>query len=80
MLRKSLLPVLSLLFISVIVTAQDARTIIANSMRAMGSENLNSVTYFGSGANFNLGQNPNANQPWPRRSVQYRWLLHCRVA
>jgi glyoxylase-like metal-dependent hydrolase (beta-lactamase superfamily II) len=46
--------------------AQDAASVIANAARAMGVDNLNSVTYYGSGANFNLGQNNNANGPWPR--------------
>jgi glyoxylase-like metal-dependent hydrolase (beta-lactamase superfamily II) len=46
--------------------AQDAKTIISRASKAMGVEGLNSVTYYGSGANFNLGQNNNANGPWPR--------------
>jgi glyoxylase-like metal-dependent hydrolase (beta-lactamase superfamily II) len=46
--------------------AQNAATVISNAARAMGVDNLNSITYYGSGANFNLGQNNNANGPWPR--------------
>ena len=36
--------------------AQDAKTIVSNSSKAMGAENLNSITYYGSGAKL---------QPWP---------------
>src|SRR5687767_6719677 len=46
--------------------AQDAKTVIANASKAMGVDGLNSVTFYGAGANFNLGQNNNANAPWPR--------------
>ena len=35
----------------------------------MGVDGLNSITYYGSGANYNLGQNNNANYPWPRVNV-----------
>ena len=45
--------------------AQDAKTVLANAARAMGVEGLNSIHYYGTGANGNLGQNNNANQPWP---------------
>jgi len=46
--------------------AQDARTVIGNASKAMGVDGLNSVTFYGAGANFNLGQNNNSNAPWPR--------------
>jgi len=46
--------------------AQDAKSVIGAASKAMGVENLSSITYYGSGANFNLGQNNNANAPWPR--------------
>ena len=45
--------------------AQDAKTVVSNAARAMGIENLTSIHYYGTGANGNLGQNNNANQPWP---------------
>jgi glyoxylase-like metal-dependent hydrolase (beta-lactamase superfamily II) len=32
----------------------------------MGLDGLSSVTYYGQAANYNLGQNNNANHPWPR--------------
>ena len=46
--------------------AQDAQAVIRAASQTMGIENLNSIEYYGSGANFNLGQNNNANAPWPR--------------
>jgi hypothetical protein len=52
--------------ISAPVLAQDAKSVVTAASKAMGVENLNSVSYYGAGANFNLGQNNNANQPWPR--------------
>ena len=49
--------------------AQNAATVIANASRAWASNGLSSITYYGSGANYNLGQNNNANYPWPRVNV-----------
>ena len=49
--------------------AQDAKTVISNAAKAMGSESLNSIHYYGTAANGNLGQNNNANQPWPMTPV-----------
>ncbi len=45
--------------------AQDAKSVIANASRAMGVEGLNSIHYYGVAQNGNLGQNNNANHPWP---------------
>jgi glyoxylase-like metal-dependent hydrolase (beta-lactamase superfamily II) len=47
------------------IAAQDARTVVANASKAMGVEGLNSIHYYGVAQNGNLGQNNNANQPWP---------------
>jgi glyoxylase-like metal-dependent hydrolase (beta-lactamase superfamily II) len=49
--------------------AQNAATVIANAAKNMGLDGLSSITYYGSGANYNLGQNNNANYPWPRVNV-----------
>ena len=49
--------------------AQDARTVVGNAMKAMGADTLNSISYYGSGANFNLGQSNSANGPWPRANL-----------
>lgn len=45
--------------------AQDAKTVVSNASKAMGVDGLNSIHYYGVAANGNLGQNNNANQPWP---------------
>jgi glyoxylase-like metal-dependent hydrolase (beta-lactamase superfamily II) len=45
--------------------AQDAKSVIANASRAMGVDGLTSIHYYGVGSIGNLGQNNNANQPWP---------------
>jgi glyoxylase-like metal-dependent hydrolase (beta-lactamase superfamily II) len=45
--------------------AQDAKTVVSNASKAMGVDGLNSIHYYGVAQNGNLGQNNNANQPWP---------------
>src|SRR6187551_3282385 len=47
------------------VTAQDAKTVVAAASKAMGVDGLNSIHFYGVAQNGNLGQNNNANQPWP---------------
>jgi glyoxylase-like metal-dependent hydrolase (beta-lactamase superfamily II) len=56
--------------------AQTAEAVIAESARAMGVEGLNSIKMWGSGANFTVGQNNNANGPWPRTNLNdlTRWI------
>jgi glyoxylase-like metal-dependent hydrolase (beta-lactamase superfamily II) len=49
--------------------AQDAKTVISNASKAMGADNLNSISYYGSGANFGIGQSNNANGQWPRTNL-----------
>jgi glyoxylase-like metal-dependent hydrolase (beta-lactamase superfamily II) len=44
--------------------AQDAKTVIDNATKAMGS--LRTVEYSGSGFDFALGQSVNPNAPWPK--------------
>jgi glyoxylase-like metal-dependent hydrolase (beta-lactamase superfamily II) len=57
--------------------AQNAATIISNASQAMGVNGLDSITYYGSGANYNLGQNNNANYPWPRVNLNdYRRTIN----
>ena len=46
--------------------AQDARTVVANATQAMGLSGVNSLYYYGSGASYSMGQNNNANIPWPQ--------------
>jgi glyoxylase-like metal-dependent hydrolase (beta-lactamase superfamily II) len=46
--------------------AQNARTVIADATRAMGLDGVTSLYFYGSGATYSLGQNNNANGPWPK--------------
>jgi glyoxylase-like metal-dependent hydrolase (beta-lactamase superfamily II) len=46
--------------------AQDAKTVVSNAAKAMGVDGLNSISMNGVAATFTLGQNNNANMPWPR--------------
>ena len=78
--------VLALGLLSQAAFAQDSKTVVGGASRAMGIENLNSITYYGSGANFNLGQNNNANAPWPRvnandyvRSIDFSQQVRARL-
>ena len=45
--------------------AQYAKAVVSAASKAMGVENLSSIYYYGTAANGALGQNNNANQPWP---------------
>jgi glyoxylase-like metal-dependent hydrolase (beta-lactamase superfamily II) len=60
---------LLILMPSRIVTGQDAKSFIQAASKAMGIENVDSVMFYGSGANFNLGQSNRANGPWPRTNL-----------
>jgi glyoxylase-like metal-dependent hydrolase (beta-lactamase superfamily II) len=51
------------------IAQNDANAVLSAAAKAMGSENLNSITYYGSGANFGLGQSNNSNGAWPRTNV-----------
>jgi glyoxylase-like metal-dependent hydrolase (beta-lactamase superfamily II) len=66
---KKLTLFLALLALSAPAAAQDAKAALAAAAKAMGSENLNAITIYGSGANYNLGQSNNANGAWPRNNV-----------
>jgi hypothetical protein len=52
--------------------AQDGTAAIAAAAKAMGSDNLTSISYYGSASNFNLGQSNNSNGAWPRTNVSGR--------
>ena len=42
---------------------------LAETSKAMGLDGVTSVYYYGSGASYSLGQNNNANGPWPKTPV-----------
>jgi glyoxylase-like metal-dependent hydrolase (beta-lactamase superfamily II) len=55
--------------VPVTASAEDAKSVLAAASKAMGMDNLTSITIYGSGANFNLGQSNNANDQWPRNNL-----------
>ena len=60
--------------------AQNAQAVIAAATKAMGADGVNSVTFYGSGANYNLGQSNNAQGPWPRVNLNdYRRSIDLSV-
>src|SRR5512134_991787 len=64
--RKAWVPAVALVAVMAnVAAAQDARTVVSSASKAMGVDGLNSIHYYGVAANGNLGQNNNANQPWP---------------
>ena len=65
--KRVLVVVLSIctLMLSQTLTGQDAKTVVATASKTMGVDGLNSIHYYGVAQNGNLGQNNNANQPWP---------------
>jgi glyoxylase-like metal-dependent hydrolase (beta-lactamase superfamily II) len=56
---------LTALLLSQTIVAQDAKSVVTAATTAMGMNGLNSIHYYGVAQNGNLGQNNNANQPWP---------------
>lgn len=49
--------------------AQTAAEVVAAASKEMGIEGVNSIKLWGSGASYTVGQNNNANGPWPRTNV-----------
>jgi glyoxylase-like metal-dependent hydrolase (beta-lactamase superfamily II) len=65
--KRACIAAMALAFVAVLSlsAAEDAKTVIGNASKAIGVEGLNSIHYYGVAENGNLGQNNNANQPWP---------------
>src|SRR5687768_13661783 len=61
--RATLLATL-LAWLSAGVAAQNAATVIASASKAMGADNLSSISYSGSAQNANFGQSKNIGTPW----------------
>ncbi len=66
MLKHGIAAGLLVTLLSWTAVAQDAKTVIAKASTAMGADNLKTIEYSGSGADFALGQAGNPNEPWPR--------------
>jgi glyoxylase-like metal-dependent hydrolase (beta-lactamase superfamily II) len=63
---RHLLACLLLVFAITPATAQDAKSVIATASKAMGLDGVNSLYYYGTGRSYSIGQNNNANIPWPQ--------------
>ena len=46
-------------------SAQDAKTVLSNASKAMGSANVQTIQYSGTGTEFAFGQAVNPDSPWP---------------
>jgi glyoxylase-like metal-dependent hydrolase (beta-lactamase superfamily II) len=64
MTKRCIAALAALMLLSWTASAQDAKTVIDNASKAMGS--LKSVEYSGSGFDYAIGQNVNPNSPWPK--------------
>jgi glyoxylase-like metal-dependent hydrolase (beta-lactamase superfamily II) len=62
--NKSIAVVAAVLLLYCTAFGQDAKTVIDNATKAMGS--LKTLEYSGSGFDFAIGQNANPNLPWPK--------------
>ena len=69
MLKKCIAAVVCIAALTISAAAQDAKVFIQSVSKEMGIDNVNSVMFYGSGANFNLGQSNKANGPWPRTNL-----------
>jgi len=66
MFKKSIVAVALVTIVSWTLAAQDAKTIIANASKAMGTDNLKTIEYSAVGADFAIGQSMNPNSAWPK--------------
>src|SRR6266704_5858094 len=66
MFKKSIVAVALVTIVSWTLAAQDAKTVIANAAKAMGTDNLKTIEYSAVGADFAIGQAMNPNSAWPK--------------
>src|SRR5438105_3746694 len=69
MLRKLLMLVALLGVTAGAASAQDARAVLQASLKAMGGENLKTITYSGAGWNSQIGQTYGLAEDWPHYEV-----------
>lgn len=67
--KRTLFLVLAATLLSLDLVAQDAASVIDAAARAMGTTNLQSIQYSGTGTNNSLGQAASPGGPWPRFRV-----------
>ncbi len=68
--RVLLIAAASLVSFTLPATAQDARAVIDEAARAMGTTDLQSIQYSGTGTNNMVGQAATPGGPWPRFTVK----------
>ena len=66
MTKKLILPVSLIAILAWAAGGQDAASVVSAATKALGSGDLKSIEYSGSGADYVLGQAGNPNVPWPR--------------
>src|SRR5215475_3000841 len=64
--RNTLIAVAGCVALAWTVTAQDAKSVIADASKAIGVETLKTIQYSATGYDFALGQAPNPSSPWPK--------------
>jgi glyoxylase-like metal-dependent hydrolase (beta-lactamase superfamily II) len=69
MFKKYLTAVVFLVSLPATTLAQDARTVIANASKAMGTDAVKSVQYSGTGWNAGVGQSASVTDDWPRFDI-----------
>src|SRR4051794_40970806 len=55
--------------LSATASAQDARAVLQASLKAMGGENLKTITYSGAGWSSRIGQTYGLAEDWPKYEV-----------
>src|SRR4029453_6406235 len=66
MFRRALLTSIAIIGVQVFISAQDAKSVIDASSKAMGVDALPTVEYSGSGFDFVYGQAYSPTSPWPK--------------
>lgn len=69
MFKKCLTAVVFLALLPSTTMAQDARTVIANASKAMGTDTVKSIQYSGTGWNAAVGQSFGPTDDWPRFDI-----------
>jgi glyoxylase-like metal-dependent hydrolase (beta-lactamase superfamily II) len=70
MFRRYAVIIIAALLIATDLSAQDAKTAVANASKAMGADALRSLQYSGAGFDFVLGQAYSPTAPWPKFNVK----------
>src|SRR5207344_146854 len=69
MVRKMIIVTAVLALTAGTASAQDARAVLQASLKAMGGENLKTITYSGAGWSSRIGQTYGLTEDWPKYEV-----------